>query len=446
MKLNVKSSGFRQENLVMVVLSILLTVFYVYEFSQAYLLFFAIVIVCAIRTPAMGFAGWIMSYAYYYNIEELFGIKAHFFLIPLALFSIMMFIVRGKKWSISKGFAVFWFCIFVFSLVAMLHSRDISRSVIPFVLININVFTLISLIAFCKKDPAAIRLINKSIIFSVFSAFSSVLFSSGLAGIGRMGLGGNLRKMANTVSPAVIVTGCQLFFKQHVWGFNTDKPSKLANYVAFAFCVLVLLMTISRGAYLAVAVALAGTFLLAFFWGDVGKRVVRFVLLGIVFLTLLYFSIPIIDDYVLAGRFQRVALSNWGGNPRWEIWMGAISQLRPVEFLFGAGMGTYSDLELLTGHNYYAHSIYVDTLVTVGVPAFIVLVLFMLSSFLRAIKSRVPYSFALILLTTWLYSTHGTLSGSMEFWVLMGIGYASSYAFADRTIVNASKGGVTDDG
>ena len=128
----------------------------------------------------------------------------------------------------------------------------------------------------------------------------------------------------------------------------------------------------------------------------------------------------------IAGRYlERARLSSFAGNVRWDIWTSAISQMKPYEYLIGAGPNVFRDLALRGGYNFYAHSVFVDTFVTLGLLGIVTLIAFILSCLFSAMSRRNSYAFSVTILSVFLYITHGSITGSLDFWTLLGLAYSS---------------------
>lgn len=421
-------------NNILIGLSILLACFYIFEAKTFFVLFLLILSIVIIKHPEMGFAAWLLAYGLYYTIEGVFGIKPHFFLVPIIVYSVIILISRGVKWQdVPKD--VFAFCISMsfFGLLSLIFSRDFNNSIIPFGVLITDLSILISIIIFCKKNPKMLKLMNQALIYAVIIAILSTISVDGLAGIGRIRLGGNVRKMANTVSPAIIVLFCEfLYISAKKKSYLFYQLSKKSIFILLILNIFILLTTISRGAYLAVGVSLVTTVLISFLWEPKSVATKKNVIYFSILLAIIVVIVPFINSTIAGGSMSRASLDMWADNPRWQIWLGAFNQLKPYELITGSGLGTYRQLELLTGHNYYAHSVYADTLVTMGIPAFITLIIFLMYIIVRVVKSKCHYCYSLTLLTCILYLTHGSVTGSMEFWTLIGMSYASTYIFTNE--------------
>lgn len=425
-----------QINISLVIITLLLILFYVLNSKAIFVVILFISFLVITIQPSLGIGIWLLCYGFYYSIEEIMGVKQHFFLIPILLYSVLIFIIKQGTVKVSKGLYLFFILMVGITLLSLLNSRELITSVTPFVLINLNILLFIFITGLIRKDSKILEYVNQAIVLAMIAAFFSVIFSTGLTDVGRLSIGGNVRKMANIVSPAIIILFLHSYFLENKTITRYTLPfNRSSNFILLLLSTSILIMTVSRGAILTVIVTILLFVLINLYWGFITKRGIYLFFLTIFLIPLFYIFIPLLDAYILDGRLARVSLNKWKGNPRLDIWKSGIEQLNSTEYLFGSGMGTYRELEVLTGHSYYAHSVYIDTLVTIGIPAFIILASLIIIIFITTIKNRNPYGLSIIILTFILYLTHGTLSGSTEFWIFLSISLASNHYLNRKSLI-----------
>ncbi|AST93633.1 hypothetical protein BC6307_21380 [Sutcliffiella cohnii] len=411
-----------------IALIILLVSIYISQSVLSVIMFLAVLFLFILKDPGIGYAGWIMSYGFYYPIGEAAGMMPHFILFPIIIFTVFIQFLRRVKFSFPRE--ILAFCI-VFAIIAgasLLFSRDPNQSIIPFVLIIFALLTTTVIISSAIQDDRVLKLMNTAIVFSLIAAVLSIAIGDGLSDIGRAGLGGNVKKLANIASPALVILFIHMLFLLNKRSslFIYKLPQK-PTLLLFLLSIATLLITVSRGPILAVVVSIFFIIISSFIWQQgFFSKVKTFIIIGIS-LVLVTIAIPFIDTYFTNEQMNRVSLDTWGNNPRWEIWLGALSQLSSREYIFGSGLGIYRELELLSGHSYYAHSVYFDTLTTMGVAGATALFVLLIYLILFCIKTKNIYGIGLYILTIWTYATHGSITGSIEFWTFIAMVFASCY-------------------
>ena len=101
-----------------------------------------------------------------------------------------------------------------------------------------------------------------------------------------------------------------------------------------------------------------------------------------------------------------------------------INQLEGFQWLMGAGLGNF---RVLSPTNSYAHSVYVDTFVTLGIIGLIILLGFMIATTINLIKKRDVLGLGLMVFLAVSFSTHGSLSNKY-FWLILALCYGLSIA------------------
>ena len=183
--------------------------------------------------------------------------------------------------------------------------------------------------------------------------------------------------------------------------------------------ISLLVGTYSRGVLIAVFLAVIVSVLPKFRYMSTKQIILLFV---VVFVMVGFFSNAEIDtDFMLSG------LST--GSGRTEIWSFFFDKMDEggiFTYLFGFGPGDI--LRISSGTSYdglYSHSTILDYIFSYGFFGFCLLLYMLLRSLSVAIKSRNSKILGLVILTIFVYSTHGN-SANLNFHVLIGLAYSLS--------------------
>ncbi|MCH4890652.1 O-antigen ligase family protein [Acidaminobacter sp. JC074] len=387
----------------------------------AYLLLSFIVIV---MNPTLGYCIWIMSYSFYYTLGDVLNFQPHYIFFGLMFFSMLMQLFRDKLNKLSSGLIMFFLSFIVIAAISTLTSRDISYSIAPLMLV-IQIAVLFILVeSTLKSDKKIFRLFNYSMLLAVIATFVVLLINGDILGAGRIGIGGNVKKVANIVTPTILILTLQMYDKKSMYYPEKYSLPKLGVFLISS--ILLLIFTVSRGPILAIAISIIFVLLIHRNRIFNKKDYIKFVIVIALFILVIALLLPFINSSITNNELERLYKDKWSENPRWDIWLGALSELEGSEFLWGAGLGLYQTLELISGHNYYAHSVYFDTLVTAGSIELLLLISFLGYHFRLIIKNKNLYGTGILTLIIVTYSTHGSMTGSQEFWVMCACVVASN--------------------
>lgn len=305
-------------------------------------------------------------------------------------------------------------------------------------------FLSIILIRSIKSDERNLLLIINSIILSgLFIAILSLILSDSNTtrlAAANMDPSGGIRILANSVSCSTIFlylfyfhdinrTKCFLMKNGKTGSLSTQVSFILrSRFLLLAFFILTLVMTSSRGSIIAVAtcIILAPTMDI---FGYLKSRknnsktflfVITTIFIGSVFFVI--YKLNVIDVEYFFSRFQSEGLES-GSSIRTEIWLSGIRQMEGIQLLIGYGLGSFRDLAIVGGYDFYAHSFLIDTLASAG--AFGIIVIFSLTAYLLLLSIREKNSTAIliILFCNLLFLTHGSLY-SFFFWLLYALSYS----------------------
>jgi O-antigen ligase len=189
--------------------------------------------------------------------------------------------------------------------------------------------------------------------------------------------------------------------------------------------------TMSRGALIATSVS-AGTVVLLSYARHV--KAMNFLkvfqltaIIGILVVTGFFFNTKLVDYFsfqsdVFSDRLSEDRMDG-GVDIRQEIWAAGISGLEGGEIVYGHGLSSFRFLAKKSGIDYYAHSVYIDTITSTGLLGFATLLSLLIYLLYNIRKSKSKLSFALFVYLLFNYATHGTIT-SMLFWFSLALSLA----------------------
>jgi hypothetical protein len=168
---------------------------------------------------------------------------------------------------------------------------------------------------------------------------------------------------------------------------DQEGPPRLLFLVAFAILTVALLLTFSRQAWIGVSVALVILLL-----RDRGAVL----LAACVPLLLVAAVAPLPGGGGTVGGYLMDLRDTDSGSTRMEFWRGAIEygQARPG---LGIGPGQYQILSSDPTHAFYAHNVYLDQLVEVGLPAALIFTALVLALLAKAWRSGATLALGMML-------------------------------------------------
>lgn len=418
-------------NLMSSILVGLIVLIYTIPSTYTVLLFLAVLSVAILKEPVIAYFGWIIAYGFFHTITSATDIIAYLILSPILLYGVIIQIVQSKKICIPNTVIFLSTLILIAGGCSLLFSRDIINSLPGFGMLIMSIFIMISIIATIRSDPKALGIINQAYIGGCIAALISICLIDGIYGIGRLALGEHVRKLANIATPAIIILFNELILissKKRGTILN-NRFSRPTIIVLLIISTLLLLGTVSRGAYLAAAISLLVIFLSNFFWSQqhsLSKTKMIFILAATI--PFIVWGINFVTDNISGNYMQRVSIDRWADNARLEIWESALIQLSGQEYFWGTGFGSFRELARMSGIDHYAHSVFIDSLISMGILGFTLIITLLIFFMVNCVKKKNSYALGLLIMTILLYLTHGNVSGSMDFWALLGIIYGACYA------------------
>lgn len=235
----------------------------------------------------------------------------------------------------------------------------------------------------------------------------------------RLSIFRNVRSIANVVGLTLVVyAGCYLNkMNQDVGKLLFLTRYKILNIISLGMLFIGLVFGLSRGMILTVVLSVMNMFLFGLLWKKQmeikkGKTVIFISLIVLLVGISIKFFLdnPVYLNYISKNPFENV---------RFKIWMAAISNIEGVNWIIGSGIGQFKNLANLGGLNFYAHSIYVDTLASLGLIGVFIMFYYLLHLGFGLFKTKNILGLGVYTYLIMAFSTHGHINTSL-FWIALG--------------------------
>lgn len=383
-----------------------------------YFLWFFVGLLSTIN-PSLGIYSWIIFLPYeiyfvqYYNFSPFLGLT------PALLLGYIIY-ASFKKFSYSvKINSILFICLFfISSLIAWIFNLEpeMYRNIVSLALL-LAVFAVISWEIELKP--------NSFWLFSLAIVIASLLslIGVGVSGWGwRIDLAGNVRVISNLYGINMILLAGSIMLKQNSKYLIPFKNFKTVAIALFLLNGVLLFLTVSRGVVISVLVSITAMYLACWFYKKSG---IGFNKRYFIWIIVSAFSIGAIGinyfERIGGQMITRLMLSPFE-DVRFSIWNQTINRLDGFEWFFGAGLGKFKDLSPISAH---AHSVYIDTFVSLGFLGLIILSGFILLTLVKVIKKRDILGLGLTMFLILSFSTHGSLSNKY-FWLVFALCYGLS--------------------
>ena len=401
---------------------IIFSYYFLLIYSQSQFMIFSLwcfVFFLSLINPSLGLISWIIILPYDIYLVQYYGYSPYMGLTPALIFGFFVYnIVLKFNYHIRvKSILFVYLLIFVsFASWFLNNEPQMYRNIVSILLLVI-VFLIISW---------EIELKSSSFWMFCIAVIAASLLSIIEAGISnwswRIDLGGNVRVISNIYGLNMVLLAGSMLSKPKSNYFIPLKKAKIAALILFCLNGILLFYTVSRGVVLSVLISTSFMYLICCFWKNA----------SINFNKKYYFWIAVsvmaigavgIHYFGSAGQqmLSRLLLSPLE-NIRISIWKETINQLEGFQWLVGAGLGTF---RVLSPTNAYAHSVYVDTFVNLGIIGLIILLGFMIATTINLIKKRDVLGLGLMVFLAVSFSTHGSLSNKY-FWLILALCYGLS--------------------
>lgn len=384
-------------------------------------------LVFSFKHPAMGLVGWIMGYPYFSVLTDSTGVLGYFVLSPLVGSALFSLIARKISIHVSAQMALSGLALAGVASLSLVLSRNPQTGLVALGMLIVALFIVVVVVAVVKQYPESLPIMNEAYVLAVVSVFLSTLLTDSLFGVGRLSLGDSIRRIANVTSPALIFLYLELILrpmKREIELFSRRRPT-LVVLILLGLSVVVLLSTVSRGALMAVVATALLTLVYVALFIRPRLNPVKALVTYAAGSSIVIWAIGFVRANMSGNYLARIRVSSFGDNVRWDIWRKTIEQMNAYEYLIGVGPGKFRELALLGGYDHYAHSVFIDTFVSLGIIGLVLLSGFLVALLFSSVRKKDIYAFAVTVLMIWLYSTHGNLTGSLDFWTLSALACAS---------------------
>ncbi|MCZ0702996.1 O-antigen ligase [Natronobacillus azotifigens] len=338
----------------------------------------------------------------------------------------------------KKNIIYFVFMLTLTSVISYIFNLDgtsFASNIALFCFLMILIFTA----RLCYVDHTAINLFLYAFIIATISAlvFSAPEIMSD--GFRRLSVAGNVRAMSNIVGYSLFTMLISLIYRNYILSsysylsFPFTRGNRMIHIFLISIFAILLIMTGSRGVILAIVISFGVMLFFSMLWKGKIRRInkgylIFSFLMIIIAISLLVSSLP--TETELFERLRPSASLYTGdsyfGNIRWLIWETTIREMNGMQWFFGAGLAQFRNLAIKGGFDYYAHSVFVDTFVSLGFIGFSILFLFLLRISYVVIKNRNILTLGLLSYLIISFFTHGMLLNSF-FWVNLAIVCGISY-------------------
>lgn len=261
-----------------------------------------------------------------------------------------------------------------------------------------------------KLEPRDLWLYS---LFSLLVLLLVLAYESTQGGVdikfGRLSLNGSIRTVANIAAFPSLISWSLLFQRDN----TVNKPLLILVGLVSS---IVLLLTISKGAILAViaGVLLSGSYSIKV------RNIVPLLLVSVA----LYF---VFNRFLLSSEeyhFYRLFEEVDGLSGRTDIWDVFLTKFldSPSTILFGFGPGDIKRFSF--ADETYAHSFFLDLLLSYGVIMCLLYFLVLSRIAIKIYKTRSPLSTGVLVFTLLLFATHGVVTLS-SFYICIGASYAT---------------------
>lgn len=333
---------------------------------------------------------------------------------PFLLFCILVYLFgmlirsllsRGTTMVLHHRIVYLFVALSIYSLMSFLFSGNFHLSAhwLAFLMSLVGAFFLVQNLTFRQGLLPQIVLVMS--LLSLAIVWMPILHAGGSFS-GRLTVLGNVRGAANILGFVSVLLVSFLLFKRY-------SLSKCIGYLFFVFALMLLaslFLTQSRGVIISVFVSLFSGFFVFLIFEFIRRPTrARFRGLGAPLLFVVI-SVSALFNYLGQGFVRRLG---WAGDSvgiRVEIWNSAISQMTLLQHFFGAGIASFRDLALRSDYDFYAHSLYVDTYVSLGMFGFLFLILIFSYIFIAAVLRGAHITVTTFLYLMFAFYSHGALN------------------------------------
>jgi hypothetical protein len=436
----------KQENVFLMVLFIIWISMALMALKPTMLTFMAftgVLFAASFLYPIVGMAGWIMVIPFQTYVGEILNFTPFYLLTPLVIISIALHHFANGKFQVRllKTGTLLGLSVLFVSLLSIINSEFSANDEFRVILSFVILMAMMLIVAwFVSHHKLAFWIIVHAIIWGGLLAGLIALLYGDLLSVEsvwylKLGAGSGKRTIAEPVGMALTIL---------ILGQITNKKSnknnevfiipyykhRITTFFLILILITILVLTITRGTILALGMSVIVVFFLSnletFNFGTILKK-----LFIIIFLTLIviYFSVTYIDIVLTEGQIVERIMSVVTENeeePRWFLWGSTLSKMTYIQWIIGTGPGTFREMSWLSGLDYYAHSVYIDIFVTMGLLGLLPVAFFITHLIWIFWKNRNFLGIGLWVYILVSFATSGALS-TKSFWIFLGILYGMAY-------------------
>ncbi|WP_271400418.1 O-antigen ligase family protein [Salinicoccus roseus] len=374
-----------------------------------------IILFSAMKSPILGISLWIITLPLgTFADDSIYHLNLGF--LNIGLFIKLFFIKRARV----KGALIFFAFSFILTMFLSILINDSFIISNYFLTINsFGMFFLTTIFLINYKDKNIIDYIVLSftiaaitMVVFIFRDFNSMIMYD------RLAFGGNVRKLANALGLPILLLSAYII--------NNNKANikilnkRIASILLIIFTTL-LVLSASRGVIFSVSIAIIIYFLLSLNSKRLLKNTFLYALPGTVILLMVFQNID------FGFQFQLDRILELTSNNRSLIWSSTIKEFFNSNLfiiLFGSGFGNFRLIAMdAYGVNTYAHSVFFDTLVSLGIVGFVILISFFILMVTKCIKTGNKLAFMILIYTILSFATHGQVHNVL-FWLNVAIIYS----------------------
>lgn len=415
---NSKSVHNNKSLFVVVAIGLLIVASALNHSSFILLVLWVVVGVVSMIDPIYAVCAWAMCLPFESFFSKHSILNPYFGITLLLIMAFTIDIVKKEKIFLNYN-ALFFIGMFALcSMLSVLVGSALPglsfRHYISLLLLLVVFYIIISIV------PLRHRNVILVLVSLCFSAILATLLGLSEMDSWRLTFGDNVRSLSNALSlVSVFVFGLILE------GFSKNNNqlycrgwSNNSTQLVFLFIVLTgaHFMTISRGTIVASMFAMLlalfyGQFILRAFYKKTIYLTMVVLVIGVgIYLLLSSELFSFIHTEMIVKRFSQ----NHSENVRWEFWAYALQQLDLKQWIFGAGLGNFRTL-VSSKYTFYAHSVYLDVLTGMGLLGLSILLIFLLSIFIKILKEKSILGMAVFTHLIVSFFPHGNIS-SKYFW------------------------------
>lgn len=337
-----------------------------------------------LRFPAVTFIVYCLAVPFAdilsFSAEGFGGALTRYFAITAAVFLGFYTFLNRKRIAFSASM-LFWGCFFLWALLCNLWSMNQENSIrVYLIYVRYFIFYLaVSLFSFSKDE---IRIIKNFIILSGIATCIFLVLKRSESELIRVTITGDLESDSVHIAGSLILP-ISFLFVEIIHG-NIIK--KIFGVICVSLFLYIIFWTGSRGGLFGIFASLA---CLLIFNRQIFKRFFVLTVLSVLFFWVFekikQRSEILAQRFIFSGDFGRFSTG------RIDIWLDGLKQWQNNPFL-GYGLGNFA---LISGVSMFSHNIYLQSLVELGLPGLLFLILALFSGLKFSQRSILGYgSFA----------------------------------------------------